>query len=179
MIWLLFIIVCVVGYCIGGSEVQMSFGVSNEHLLNCCVYPFAHASWLHLGVNMLSLGLMFGPICGLWRRKYHDTIYTYTKLFAYSYVAAVLASVVCATDVPTVGASGMVFFLLGVLLMLNPTLKQLKAYIWVAAAVIIQIYFGKSNTALHLVSFAEGALLVIAKEAIRKLNEYRGVHSNQ
>jgi membrane associated rhomboid family serine protease len=62
---------------------------------------------------------------------------------------------------PTVGASGMVFFLLGMLIILNPTLQQLKNYIYVVLAVIVSIIFGNSNVSLHALSFVFGALYTI------------------
>lgn len=71
--------------------------------------------------------------------------------------------------VPTVGASGIVFALLGMLLMLNPTLRQLRNYIYVALTVILQLFFGHSNIALHLLAFTFGALAVILRSAAQKI----------
>ena len=104
---------------------------------------------------------MIVPIERIYIRKYNNKP---TAIHHAAYFAAVIAGLFCAVDVPTVGMSGCTFFLLGVLLMLNPTKRQAKNYIWVLAAVIVQIYFGKSNVALHIVAFIEGALFIIIKE---------------
>lgn len=168
MIWLLFIFICLLVYTIAGGEMVICYGVQSDHLWNALIYPFFHTSWLHLIVNMFSIGIMFQPICRLYRDKYNDTAYPYLDLFRYGYIASIAAGAFCATGIPTVGASGIVFFLLGVLIMLNPTKRQAKNYIYVAAAVAVQLYFGKSNVALHIVAFVEGALFIIGKEFVKQ-----------
>lgn len=153
----LFIIVCICVYAFMPDCTYM--GVSIEHMNNAYIYQFAHGSWLHLGINALSLALMFNPI----HKVYEDTfgLCMSFKFFLFAYLGSVLAALFCAQDIPTVGASGIVFFLLGELLLLRPTLRQLQGYIYVALAIIIQIIRGKSNVALHIVAFVLGALFII------------------
>ena len=165
---ILFIIICTAIQIFGNQSPDFFYGVSNAHLWHSFTYPFVHGSWLHLILNMFALGIMLPPISKIWDRKICDSAYSIFRLLAASYIASVIAGAACAGDIPTVGASGMAFFLLGVLVILNPTLNQLKSLLWVAAAVAIQIYFGKSNTALHLTSFAFGALYTIYHEFLKQ-----------
>lgn len=180
MSWIIFAIVCIAVFAIGGSDLAPVLGVSSDHLWNSFIYPFAHASWLHLGINMFSIGLMVRPICKLWQRKYNDCTHVGARLFAWSYAAAVLSGLICAEATPTVGASGMIFFLLGVLLLLNPTRRQFLNYLWIVAAVCVQWYFGKSNVVLHVVAFVEGALLITLKEFLiqYKSGVNRGIYTD-
>lgn len=174
MMWI-FMISCIVLYLALPESTLLGLGVCNNHILCSFTYMFSHSSWLHLFMNVLSLSLIWRPICRLWEIKYG---YTTKLLWLYCYLAAVLSGFICSSDAVTVGASGIIYFLLGVLLLLNPTLQQLKGYIWILVIIICQIYFGKSNVALHIVSFFEGVLLVIIKEAKKRLYEYRGIHKD-
>lgn len=153
----LFIIICVCVYMFAPDA--LAYGVTDTSLWNAFLYPFAHAGWKHLLINSLSLLIMFNPIYRLYVRRFESGN---SILFFFScYIGAVLAGLWTATDVPTVGSSGIVFFLLGVLLMLQPTMRQLQNFIFVALAVIIQIIRGKSNVALHIVAFVFGCLYII------------------
>lgn len=163
----IFIIVCVCVYAFVPDNTML--GVSLEHINNAYIYQFAHASWLHLCINMLSLLLMFNPIRRVYEERFGET--NQLVFFAISYAGSVLAALFCAQDIPTVGASGIVFFLLGELLLLRPTLKQLQGYIYVALAIIIQIIRGKSNVALHIVAFVLGALWIIIRTLCKQYNE--------
>lgn len=163
----IFIIVCICIYAFMPDCTCM--GVSIDAMRNAYIYQIAHASWLHLGINMLSLVLMFNPIM-----KVYEERFGYISQFRFlliSYLGSVLAALLTAIDIPTVGASGIVFFLLGELLMLRPTLQQLQGYIYVALAIIIQLIRGKSNVALHIVAFILGALFIITRTLCRNYKE--------
>lgn len=154
-----FIIVCICVYALMPDCASM--GVTYDTLWHAYIYQFAHASWLHLGLNMLSLALMFNPIRKIYEQRFGETSQWFFVFV--SYMGSVLAALLTPHDLPTVGASGMVFFLLGELIMLRPTLKQLQAYIYVALAVIIQLIRGNANVSLHIVAFALGALFIIIR----------------
>ena len=145
-------------------------GVSVTHMSNAYIYQFAHASWLHLLINALSLILMYNPIKKIYEERFGET--KSWQFFFILYCGSVLAGLLTPQELPTVGASGMVFFLLGELLMLRPTLKQLQGYIYVALAIIIQIIRGHSNVALHIVAFILGALFIILR-TLRKQHSER------
>lgn len=163
----IFIIVCVCIYAFMPDCTCM--GVDIEHLSNAFIYQLAHASWAHLIINALSLILMFNPIRRIYEQRFGDT--SQFRFLAIPYLGSVLAALFCAKDVPTVGASGIVFFLLGELIMLRPTLKQLQGYIYVTLAVIIQIIRGKTNVALHITAFVLGALFIIIRLLCKQQQE--------
>lgn len=144
-------------------------GVSLEHMTNAYIYQFAHASWLHLIINALSLILMFNPIRKIYEERFGET--SQWVFFAISYLGSILAALLTPQSIPTVGASGIVFFLLGELIMLRPTLKQLQGYIYVALAIIVQIIRGKSNVALHIMAFILGALFIILRTLCKRHSE--------
>ena len=143
-------------------------GVSIECMRNAYIYQFAHASWLHLIINSLSLVLMFNPIHKVYDECFGET--SRWSFFVFSYAGSVLAALLCAQDIPTVGASGIVFFLLGELIMLRPTMRQLQGYIYVALAIVIQLIRGNSNVSLHIVAFVLGALFIIFKKLCKQYN---------
>lgn len=151
--WLLFIF--------APMDTITALGVTSDRLVNAGCYPAAHASWLHLVINTISLCLLWFPIRKLYTLRYNcDT----SILSVATYIAAVIAGLACATTVPTVGMSGMVFFLLGVLLLLNPTKKQALNYLWIVATLAVQLYFGHSNVSLHIFAFVEGCIYICIRE---------------
>lgn len=168
----LFIIVCICVYAFMPDCTVL--GVANDSLMHSFTYQFAHGSWIHLFINALSLILMYNPI-----RKIYMERFGYVNQFSFFchlYCGSVLAALLCTQDIPTVGASGIVFFLLGELLLLRPTLRQLQGYIYVAIAIIVQIIRGKSNVALHIVAFVLGALFIIIRVFCREYsNRFEGI----
>lgn len=173
MIYLI-LIVSIVLYVALQQPTLFSLGVSDSCLGNAFIYMFAHTSWLHLFINFLSIAMLWVPIRNLYTGRYNVRPIT---LGLSTYCAAVLAGIVTASQVPTVGMSGCVFFLLGVLLMMNPTKKQLLNYIWLVATVIMQWCFGKSNVTLHLFAFVEGMLFVCIREFIYQYKNHIGLFS--
>ena len=145
------------------------FALSTGNLWGCLTYSFFHVSWLHLLINVLALALMYAPVRNIYCCRFNRS---HTHFLFVLYACAVLAGLCAAANTPTVGASGIVFALLGMLLMLNPTLRQLRNYIYFALSVIIQLFFGHSNTALHLVAFAFGAIAVILPAAYRLMHPH-------
>ena len=153
----LFYIVCVILFAL--SPCDLSYGVSIDNMSGILTYQFMHVNWLHLAMNIVSLAIMYKPINRMYEERFSKIIIP--NLFIILYLSSVATAGFCATTTPTLGASGMVFFLLGMLIMLNPTIAQLKSYIYVALAVIISIIYGNSNVALHILSFVFGALYTI------------------
>ena len=124
---------------------------------------------------------MYKPIWRMYQKKYlmqKQDRYLYEYIFfCIIYFGAALSGAICATDVPTVGASGMSFFLLGMLIMLKPTYKQVKQYIWIILALLVQWYFAKSNVLLHIVAFVEGCVFIILREWCRQYAD-RGIYKD-
>ena len=161
-----FLALILIVYALCPAEIQTAMGVADCRLWACLTYPLAHTSWLHLAINTLALSMMYPPVRNLYCCRYNGSA---GHFFGVVYLSAVLAGLMAATTVPTLGASGMVFALLGMLLALNPTRRQVRNYLWVALAVGVQIYFGKSNVALHLVAFGLGAMAVVVRQAWKQL----------
>lgn len=151
---------------------MIGLGVYDDCIQNAFCYMFAHASWLHIVINTLSMLLLWFPIGRLYILRYNASTHA---LQMATYFAAVFAGMLCSSHIPTVGMSGCVFFLLGVLLLLNPTKRQALNYLWLVAACAIQWYFGKSNIALHLVAFAEGVLFMCIREFIYQYTHNTGL----
>lgn len=137
----------------------LAWGVTADALPMAFSYQFVHASWRHLLVNSLSLALMFNPIFGLYEKRFEGG--SKLSFFLAMYAGSVLAALFTATSTPTVGASGMAFFLLGVFLILQPTMRTVKNFIFVGIAILVQIIRGNSNVALHIVAFVFGCLYII------------------
>ena len=164
----IFLIVCLCVYVFVPDCTCM--GASAEHLGNAFIYQFAHASWLHLAINSLCLILMFNPIRRIYEERFEET--NPWSFFVFSYAGSVLAALLTSVSIPTVGASGIVYFLLGSLIMLRPTLKQLQGYIYVVLAIIIQFIRGNSNVALHIVAFFLGALFIIIRLLCKRHSDH-------
>ena len=157
---ILIIAICFILYAFLPESTAAAFGVSETNLWGCLSYHFFHASWLHLIINAVCFYLLYKPVRTLWIKRLDDNMFLTNMYFS-----ATFAGMFAAQSTPTVGLSGIVFAILGALLVLNPTKKQLQNYIYLALAVAIQMYFGRSNTLLHIFAFALGALTVIIHTA--------------
>lgn len=147
-------------------------GVSSDSLCNCFHYVVMHASWSHLIINTVALCMLWFPIRKIYILKYNAE--TYLLNFA-TYIAAVFAGFVCATKVPTVGMSGMVYFLLGAILMIKPSKRLALNFLWVVAICLVQLYFGKTNVALHLFAFSEGVIYMCVREFLYQYKNGTGL----
>lgn len=163
----IFLIVCLCVYVFAPDCTAL--GVSMEHMNNAYIYQFAHASWLHLIVNALCLLLIFNPVRKMYEQRFGET--GQCLFLAFSYLGSVLAALLCAQDIPTVGASGMVFFIIGELIMLRPNISQLWSLIYITIAIIVQFIRGNSNVALHIAAFVLGALFIIFRTLCKQHNE--------
>lgn len=154
-----FYIICIIVFII--SPPADVFGVSEYNLLGSFSYQFLHGNWLHLVINLLSLHLIYKPFKLLYGNRFNydnDLV-----LFAIIYIASVLSALILPSSIPTVGASGMVFFILGAILALRPTKQQFINYIWVFLGIIVSAILEHSNTILHVVAFILGLLFIIAR----------------
>lgn len=154
---ILFIIACVILFAI--EPCNPAFGVSSDQILGMFSYHFMHVNVLHLIINMLSLLVIYRPIHHLYIRKFGH--FMTPPFFPVMYVLATIAGLATAMDTPTYGASGMIFVMLGMLLALNPTKKQLLNFIYVALAVVISIFTGNSNVFLHILAFVLGGIYIL------------------
>lgn len=168
MIYIYVLILIVLQWAIGPNA---DLGIANEHLMGAFTYPFVHANWLHLIINAISMLLMFRPLCALCERQFGEM--SGWRMLLMMYAGAVLSGVVSAGEVPTIGASGMVFFMLGMLLCLNPTRRQALAYLSVAIVLAMQWFLGTSNVLLHVSAMIFGFLWITIKKSRIYLKTYR------
>ena len=128
-------------------------------------YSFQHASILHLIVNTLVFINTFRVMEGFMSWK---------KLLPVIYICAVAASFVAVKDVPTVGASGMVYALFGmmsVIVAYNKSTRKQKLPFFCSIGIMLLVSFlnSNSNFMVHLVSFCAGAIVFILRS---KLHNY-------
>lgn len=157
----IYIITCICIYLFVSNNLALGF--SHEHMAGVLTYSFAHASALHLFINMLCVYIMYKPIHNMYSKSFG--VISSCGFFCIIFTAAVVAALPSAAALPTVGGSGLVWVMLGMLLLLNPTMGQLRSYIYVAIAFVIQIIFGSSNVRLHAYAFIAGALIIIIRKA--------------
>ena len=156
---LIFCVICIVIYFLHPSPDV--YGVSLHNLLGAFTYQFLHGSLLHLAINVASLLLLYKPFKIIYGNRFNydnDMV-----LFLIIYAGSVLAALVTPLSIPTVGASGMVFFILGTILGLRPTKQQFINYIWVFLGIIVSVIMGHSNTLLHIAAFLIGVLFAIMR----------------
>lgn len=134
-------------------------------------YLFAHATMLHLSLNMLSFYLLFKMV----KRSIPNT----HLLLSGAIVVAILATFGSEMQYPTIGASGVVMFLYGCFVVFYPS-RTVFINLAVLAAVNILTYFvGHTNGLLHLFAFIYGLLFAAAfriKDHLNLLkNDYYGI----
>lgn len=173
---IVFYIICIIVFMLDPSPEL--YGVSMSNLAGAFTYQFLHGNILHLIINLLSLYLIYKPFKFLYGNRFnYDNDFV---LLLISYIGSVAASIISVKHIPTVGASGIVFFILGAILALHPTKQQFINYIWVLVGVIVSAIFGNSNTTLHVVAFLMGVLFIIIRmmyDNCRRENN-RGLQTN-
>jgi membrane associated rhomboid family serine protease len=137
------------------------YGASLHNIDGIFSYQFLHANIYHLAINIVSLWLIYKPFKIIYGNRFNyenDLV-----LFAIVYISSVLSALFTLSSTPTVGASGMVFFILGAILGLRPTKQQFINYIWIFLGVIVSAIAGHSNTLLHIVAFLIGVVFAILR----------------
>lgn len=167
----LFCFVCLLVYIILPTDHLLGLGISPNHLVGCLTYSFSSASLLHCLVNIVALCMMWEPICKLYLRCFYrlserSPLWFRLEFLLVVYAGAVLGALPNATYPATVGSSGMVYMLLGMLLPLNPTLRQLKAFIPLVVIVLLQYFVGGSNILLHLTCFGIGFMYIFLRRLV-------------
>lgn len=153
-----------VAVCIAVALYTWSNGLPDVGIRTGCafaerlVYPFFHASLLHALINgWVLLAIVF---------RYDITLYR--LLLAYAVAVSVpadtLAWIAPAMHIPTVGLSGIVFFLLGSI----SFQVQRKAYFqsWMVVYLIIGFCLPSINATLHLYSYCIGLIVALLNKPI-------------
>lgn len=116
---------------------------------------FAHGGVLHLGFNLLAL-LSFGPLV---ERRIGPL--RFAGLWIGAGISSVLAHTLYRPDLPVVGASGSIFGVLGLLILLSPRLRMSMFFVWDTSVLM----FGALYAALVPVLLQLEAGAFIAHEA--------------
>lgn len=124
-------------------------------------YIFSHINLLHLFLNSF---VIFGLFKTLQR------IYNKWHLSLWVFFIAILMSFLSEYELPTVGASGMAYALVGIMigLVVKKQLifaKRINLYIFsigITIGVIVSYFKGTSNIALHLLCLVSGFLVSLS-----------------
>ncbi|MDR1097300.1 MAG: rhomboid family intramembrane serine protease [Tannerella sp.] len=123
-------------------------------------YAFAHAGLFHLIINTVSYISLYNALKG-------GKIICSSLIISFASAAA--ASFLSAYQLPTVGASGLIFAMLGchtATVALNR--KQWKQYsIILLLTLIVPFFIPRVNALLHLLSFTSAALITTIKSKIK------------
>lgn len=152
----LFIILCVGVYlaaAITGYNLRLLGFTAEGALFHRVTYLFAHATVLHLFLNMLSFHFLFFAVNREIRNSH--------LLLSAAIVGAILATFGAEMQYPTVGASGVVVFLYGCFVVQHPTRNVLiNLGVFVAINVVTYI-FANTNIWIHLFAFVYGACFAL------------------
>jgi len=128
-------------------------------------YSFQHAGLLHLIINTL-------VFIGAFRTM--EEFISWQKVLVSIYVIAVIASFGAVRAIPTVGASGMIhamFGMMAVIVTLNKSLPKQKAIFFCSIGImmIVSLFNSNSNFTVHALSFGMGALYYLAHKQFNKI----------
>lgn len=135
-------------------------------------YMFLHANIIHLLVNSFSFLSMWIIMKRFYRKGYFYFI---------PFILAVLTSFIplCIFDKPTVGVSGVIYAMIGMILPYYHIKKFYLFYISIAVSLIISFYVPSINFYLHLFCFIGGILFtVFYKYFTIPVSPFRGLGGN-
>lgn len=142
-------LIFIVVYVTFGNEIGFA---TNSPWWTHLTYSLQHASILHLVINTLVFINAF---------RVMEEFVSWKKLLLTIYICAVVASFVSIHTVPTVGASGMIYAMFGmisfIVLFNQSTWKQKRVFFLSIIFMLLFSYFNKSsNFGVHILSFMLG-----------------------
>ena len=120
-------------------------------------YMFAHTGWLHTAINVFSFTVMDGAMERVGAGR----------LRAVAWVSAVAATFGTECALPTVGLSGVVYGMLGVVFGRVHDVRMCRAMAGVALSNVAVFFWGHSNVPLHGLSFLYSFIVTLAYDRIR------------
>lgn len=149
-------LIFIVVYLLFGNEIGFA---TNSPIWTHFTYSLQHASILHLVINTL-------VFINVFREMEHFA--SWRELLPTIYVCAVAASFMAVQDVPTVGASGMIYALFGMMSVIvafnKSTLKQkLTFFCSIGIMLLVSHFNSNSNFMVHLLSFCAGIVVWILR----------------
>lgn len=124
-------------------------------LLHRALYPFFHASWLHLVTNCWVL------LCVVFLYQITFPMMLSSFIIAASYPIGALSFLYAGAIAPTLGLSGLIYALLGRYswLFSCQTKRRLFYHSWFAVFIGLGFFFPQSNAWLHLYCYLCGVFL--------------------
>lgn len=149
----------VIVFAITGNTPQAGYS-SDSGIAQHFYYMFFHGGWLHLLCNCYALWLIL-----------NTRIFRLGVLLPTLYVIALLASFLSTLDVPTIGASAVVFGMLGINMSAN---HNGRSWCICASFLAIGLLMPGVNPLSHLSAFALGLLAALLyRKMIDTKNDYR------
>lgn len=119
------------------------------------LYPFFHANWLHVCLNVWCL----------WSIVFLYDIRAGRLLAAYLVATTFPAGLFCKWNEPTVGLSGVIFFLFGRLSF--EVLRKWYWQAWMSGYLLLGFCFPNTNAWLHLYCYVIGLLIAFLNRPIK------------
>ena len=143
-------------YILFGNEIGFA---TNSPWWTHLTYSLQHANILHLVINTLVFINVFRVMQGFTSWK---------ELLPLIYVIAVGASFFATKDIPTVGASGMIYAMFGMMSVIvafnKSTPKQkLTFFCSIGIMLLISYFNSNSNFMVHILAFCAGAIVWILR----------------
>lgn len=158
-----------------------AFGINNGYTSSSGISPrlmyiFMHANIFHLMVNLIGLNSMFNSVC---------KIVWYPLILLYSILLAFGSSYLASSETPTIGSSGIVYYLIGLDLVLRWSgcyfkidVKKMSLYTFFIILMILFTSLSSTvNYKLHLVNLLLG--IVIGLYELLKNNRRKQKKSSQ
>ena len=115
-------------------------------------YIFAHAGLLHLAINAISYISL------------HNTIRKCASIKAaltISFISAIAATHLSTYDLPTIGASGLIFAMAGYLYASIKLKTRIIPYTTLAISLIVPFFIPQINAMIHLASFTTSLIITL------------------
>ena len=144
-------------------DVSLGFSGTSEWWTHF-TFAFQHAGWPHLIINSLVFINSFGSL---------ERRVKWYVLLPVIYMASLVSSLFFIPDLPTVGCSGMIYAMFGMLLVIvikNNARKQQKIMFCASLALMLILSFlsKNSNFFVHVISFALGVLFWVIRTYFRR-----------
>lgn len=118
-------------------------------------YMFQHASFLHLAINCLSFLVSWIILSRIFKRWF--ILPALLIGFAVSFIP------LCEYSLPTVGISGVVYAMVGMMIPYHRFKKAYLFYLSIAISLIVSYFLKNTNFWLHLFCFISGVLFSLYK----------------
>lgn len=135
-------------------------------------YSFQHVGWMHLILNSISFVSLYNIL-----RK---ALPVYAFLTC-AYLIAVLASFFSEYSIPTVGASGVIYAMIGLFISISIRGKRLRIVnakmffvymMCVAISISLSTLKGNANNMCHIISLSSGLVIGLLGDCIFKTGSY-------